>query len=166
MTHPLTTLDPTNRVLKRGQYEAFTCSIFEDGVLVRNESHLHPAEHEYLVTVDGGVPVACACPADIRFDGPCKHRVAVAIRRPILELVSDVHLVADGGPKAKHVETDELGASEADDENTTAANDDDASDTDGAASSHMAVDCDCHLLDDDFPCWECVTAGRRRLPDA
>jgi hypothetical protein len=158
MTHLLTTLDPTNRVLKRAQYEAFTFSLFEDDVLVRNESHLHPSEHEYLVTVDAGVPIACECPADKRYDGPCKHRVAVAIRKPVLDFVRDVHLVTDGGPKARHREPG--------DERTTTETDPVTFGNTDVDSSDEDENCDCHLLDDDFPCWECVDAGRRQLPDA
>ena len=66
-------LSPTNRVLKRAQYEAFAFSLYDGDVLVRNESHLNPADHEYRVTVVDGIPTACECPADKRFDGLCKH---------------------------------------------------------------------------------------------
>ncbi|WP_114578519.1 SWIM zinc finger family protein [Saliphagus sp. LR7] len=36
------------------------------------------------MNVENGVPVACECPADTYRDGACKHRVAVAIREPVL----------------------------------------------------------------------------------
>ena len=158
VNHLLTTLDPSNRVLKRAQYEAFTFSLLESDVLVRNESHLRPEEHEYRVTVDAGVPVACECPADERYDGPCKHRVAVAIRRPILDFVRDVHLATDGGPEGRRaVDVDEETRTETHEETARDADEDSADD---------GTDCDCHLLDDDFPCWECVKEGRRQLPEA
>lgn len=48
-----------------------------DGGVVRNGSHPDPSDHEYLVTVDDGVPATCECPDDERCDGACKHRVAV-----------------------------------------------------------------------------------------
>jgi len=76
----LDSLEPTNRVLKRAQYEAFEFSLLDGDVRVRNESHQNPADHEYRVTVVDGVPETCECPADTVSDGACKHRVAVAIR--------------------------------------------------------------------------------------
>lgn len=85
MATPLSRLETTNRVLKRAQYEAFTFALADGGVLVRNESHADPDDHEYHVTVNRGVPVACECPADEHYDGACKHRVAVAIREPVLQ---------------------------------------------------------------------------------
>ncbi|RBI60030.1 SWIM zinc finger family protein [halophilic archaeon] len=94
---PLNRLDPTNRVLTRAQYEAFAFTLLNGDVQVRNKSHPNPENHEYLVTIRDGVPVACECPADETDDGPCKHRVAVAIRLRILEIVATMQLVADGG---------------------------------------------------------------------
>ncbi len=83
---PLERLRPKNRVLKRAQYEAFAFALFDGDVLVRNESHRNPSEHEYLVSIVDGIPVRCECPADDQFDGPCKHRTAVAIRPQILDV--------------------------------------------------------------------------------
>ena len=80
--HPLVSLDFSPRVRKRAEYEAFTFSLVPNGVLVRNESYADPANHEYAVQVTDGVPVACDCPADANFAEACKHRVAVAMRRP------------------------------------------------------------------------------------
>ncbi len=90
-------LSPTNRVLKRAQYEAFAFSLYDGDVLVRNESHLNPGDHEYRVTIVEGIPTTCECPADKRFDGPCKHRTAIAIRPPILDVATQMQLVEDGG---------------------------------------------------------------------
>jgi hypothetical protein len=71
--------------------------IWYDGdVLIRNESHLDPANHKYRVTVVDGIPESCECPADERFDGPCKHRTAIAIRPTILDVATQMQLV-DGG---------------------------------------------------------------------
>jgi len=83
-----------NRVLKRAQYEAFEFELLGSRVRVRNESYADPENHEYEVTVEDGVPMKCTCPADTRFDNPCKHRVGVAIRRPILEFVEEVQAVS------------------------------------------------------------------------
>ncbi|WP_324759518.1 SWIM zinc finger family protein [Haloarcula sp. GH36] len=85
--HPLEHLDFSTTVAKRAQYEALALSIFGTDILVRNESHETPSDHEYLVTVEDGLPVSCTCPADARFDGACKHRVAVAIQRPLLDVL-------------------------------------------------------------------------------
>jgi len=130
-----------NRVLKRAQYEAFEFELLDSRVRVRNESYADPENHEYEVTVEDGVPTRCTCPADARFDNPCKHRVAVAIRRPILEFVEEVQLVADGGLRV------ESGASGIVDE--------DGEDADS--------ECDCAELGD-LPCWECYRTGKREIP--
>ena len=94
-THPLAALAFSRRVRRRAEYEALAFSLVPDGVLVRNESYEDPANHEYIVHVTDGVPVACDCPADAYFEEACKHRVAVAMRRPILDAVSRMHAVSD-----------------------------------------------------------------------
>jgi len=58
----LDSLEPTNRVLKRAQYEAFEFSLLDGDIRVRNESHQNPADHEYRVTVVDGVPAAWSVP--------------------------------------------------------------------------------------------------------
>lgn len=95
---PFAHLDPSNRVCKRAQYEAFAFSLQAGDVRVRNESHLDPAAHEYRVSVVDGLPVSCTCPADEGDDDPCKHRVAVAIRPTILDLAMAMQAVSDCGP--------------------------------------------------------------------
>jgi hypothetical protein len=133
-------LNPTNRVLKRAQYEAFAFSLYDGDVLVRNESHLNPADHEYRVTVVDGIPKTCECPADKRFEGPCKHRTAIAIRPPILDVATQMQLVADGGVTTEKTPIDPEDDTE-------------------------VQKCDCQYLNDDFPCWDCVKTGRRELPE-
>ena len=91
------TLEPTNRVLKRAQYEALEFSLLDGDVLVRNESHRAPAAHTYRVTVVDGVPIACECPAAAGSEGPCKHRVAVATRPRILDVATRMQAAADSG---------------------------------------------------------------------
>ncbi|MFC4986806.1 SWIM zinc finger family protein [Saliphagus infecundisoli] len=83
--HPLDRLDTTERTLERAQYEAFEFELIEQGVVVRNASHEDPSDHEYLVTIDGGLPDSCTCPADEHHQGACKHRAAVAIRTAVLD---------------------------------------------------------------------------------
>ncbi|WP_083252661.1 SWIM zinc finger family protein [Haladaptatus sp. W1] len=140
--HVLSHLTFTKRVAKRAQYEALEFSLTTRGVRVRNTSHANPTDHEYLVTVHNGIPIACECPADDRYDGACKHRVGVAIRTPLLQAATDHSLVADGGTQIENnPETHENG-----------------SDTDKPA------DCDCDGLSG-FPCWPCVRSGRRVLPE-
>lgn len=92
----LDSLELTNRVLKRAQYEAFEFSLLDGDVCVRNKSHQNPANHEYRVTVVDGVPAACEYPADAAYDGPCKHRVAVAIRPQILDTATKMQAITDG----------------------------------------------------------------------
>ncbi|MFC7130585.1 SWIM zinc finger family protein [Haloferax chudinovii] len=142
MSEPLLArLDPTKRVLKRAQYEAFEFSLFGGDVLVRNASHADPENHEYNVQIVDGLPTSCECPADKKYAGPCKHRVAVAIRRPVLDAVEQMQMVADGG-----VVTNEQPKTEVED-------------------GSKPQNCDCEMLDDDFPCWACVESGRRELPN-
>lgn len=57
---------------------------------------IHRTTNTALPSVDG-VPAACECPADAAYDGPCKHRVAVAIRPQILDIAMKMQAVTDGG---------------------------------------------------------------------
>lgn len=88
------------------------------------------------------VPAACECLADDRFEGSCKHRVAVAIRKPVMAAATATSVAADGG-------VDEEFASQADADIEEADPD----------------DCDCRDLPGAFPCWECVRTCQRGLPD-
>ncbi|WP_123538183.1 SWIM zinc finger family protein [Halosimplex salinum] len=149
--HPLQRLEFPTRVAKRAQYEAFEFTLTDDGVVVRNGSHPDPSEHEYLVTVDDGLPTACECPADEQYEGACKHRVAIAIRRPILDAMTTTNqpIVADGGRV---------------DSPTTLSDFETVTDqrTDGDDSAVPTQDCDDCI--GEFPCWECVLSGRKELP--
>lgn len=142
-TNPLEELSVTKRTVKRAQYEAFEFSLAPDGVQVRNTSHANPGDHEYLVEIDDGVPTACTCPADETYSGACKHRIAVAIRRPIIDAATQQQLVADGGTVQSNLEDQRHTADDSSDER----------------------DCDCTDLSGEFPCWECYRSGRRELPD-
>jgi|AntDeeMinimDraft_4_1070355.scaffolds.fasta_scaffold00684_11 hypothetical protein len=142
--HPLDELSITNRVLKRAQYEAFEFELVDSDVRVRNASHGVPADHEYLVSIEDELPVACTFPADANYEHACKHRVAVAIRRPVLDFATDVRLLEDGGARSQRNESRQA-ATQLDD-------------TDESA------DCECAPLPDDFPCWECVQTGNQPMP--
>jgi hypothetical protein len=98
--HPLAQLSFSSRVRKRAQYEAYEFALVSDGIRVRNASYADPENHEYTVTVRDGIPVGCSCPADARFEGACKHRVAVAIRRPLLNALNARSITDDGQPTA------------------------------------------------------------------
>ncbi|WP_435349216.1 SWIM zinc finger family protein [Haloarchaeobius sp. HRN-SO-5] len=103
---------------------------------MRNCSHADPAAHEYLVRVVDGIPSSCTCPADDRFAGACKHRVAVAIRRPVLGAALAKSVATDGGvAPTDPVET------EADD----------------------SSDCDCDDLPEGVPCWPCYRRGAKEF---
>lgn len=143
-TNPLEELETTRRIEKRAQYEAFTFSLTPNGVRIRNDSYANPEEHEYLVEVTDGIPTSCTCPADANYSSACKHRVAVAIRKPILDAVIQQQLVADGGTQADSPTQD---YEESEDENENDR------------------DCDCADLSTDFPCWECYRSGRRDFPE-
>jgi hypothetical protein len=148
--HPLQQLEFSTRVAKRAQYEAFEFSLSPGGITVRNGSHANPSEHEYLVQIEDGVPAVCECPADERYDGACKHRVAVAIRRPLLDAVGEADgsqsIAADGGRVTTPTE-EEPGTGPLQDERT--ARDEE----------------ECSECIGEFPCWECVRTGRKELSE-
>ncbi|MFB6178268.1 MAG: SWIM zinc finger family protein, partial [Halorientalis sp.] len=75
-------------------------TITEAGVRVRNCSSDDPAHHQYVVSVEGGLPSACGCPAPNRFDAACTHREAVANRTPVMDAVMAISVAADGGVNA------------------------------------------------------------------
>lgn len=129
---------------KRAQYEAFDFELTAPGlVTVRNESHEDADEHSYRVNVEDGIPVACECPFDTYHEGACKHRVAVAIREPVLEAASDYEsseeseVATDGGTTVGY-----LGVSEQRGESRPAK-------------------CDCLPTFEDLPCWPCYRDGFR-----
>lgn len=133
-THPLARLTFTNRVRKRAEYEAFEFALAPGGVRVTNASHADPSEHEYLVRVEGGFPEACTCPADANFEGACKHRVAVAIRRSVLDPAIEQSVATDGGVASGDPHDVER--------------DDDS-------------ECDCEALPQGVPCWACYRDDKR-----
>jgi len=47
------------------------------------------------VTIKDGLPHSCPCPADEHYQGACKHRVAVAIRTPILEAARNAQRIRE-----------------------------------------------------------------------
>ena len=127
---------------KRAQYEAFDFELDAPGlVTVRNESHENADEHSYRVNIENGVPVACECPSDMYHEGACKHRVAVAIREPVLEAASEYEnnqepeVVTDGGTTIEHSTVSEQQA------------------------ESRPVDCDCLPTFENLPCWPCYQEG-------
>ncbi len=84
---------------KRAQWEAFEFTLEAPGLVrVTNGSYGDDSEnHSYRVNVENGIPVACECKADTYQKGACKHRVAVAIRGPVLSAGAHTPVVADGG---------------------------------------------------------------------
>jgi hypothetical protein len=139
--HPLDRLTVSTRVLKRAQYEAFEFTVSPPFVGVRNHSHRDPSAHAYVVHVRDGLPIRCTCPADERFDGACKHRVAVAIRRLILEEAIE-HSVGADGKAVTDTET----------ERTVPEG------KRGIARS--STECDCQP-GNRLPCWSCAKTGGR-----
>ena len=128
----LEVLDADATIEKRASWEAFEFTLVDSGeVEVVNTSHEEPAEHTYTVSVEGGIPAYCTCPAFEYQDGSCKHMVAVAIRTPVLEAASEgPTLKADGG--VVEAETD---------------------------SDKRPDDCECSPYFDELPCWPCYYNG-------
>ena len=147
--HVLTRLEVSPGPRRRAQIEPFTFTLVQGGVRVTNHRYEQPTNHSYVVTVADGVPVACECPADAHYDSACKHRLAVAIRTPVLQAATK-RALADGGTRA----TDPTD----DNRPTPDCTDQPADDT--------PEWCDCSGLEDDFPCFECVERGRKPLSDA
>jgi len=131
-------LDADVATEKRAQWEAFEFTVLGDGdVEVVNDSHADADDHTYTVHVESGIPSDCSCPADTYQEGACKHRVAVAIREPVLEAASREQPVrADGG-----VALEEFGADDRDDD--------------------RPEDCDCGEWNDGLGlcCWPCYRKG-------
>ncbi|WP_245634245.1 SWIM zinc finger family protein [Halalkalicoccus paucihalophilus] len=137
----LSTLEFDASTSKRAQYEAFDFELEAPGlVTVRNESHENADEHSYRVNVEDGIPVACECPSDTYHEGACKHRVAVAIREPVLAAATDYksteeqEVATDGGTTVER-----LGL--------------------GQQVEDRPSDCDCIPTFEDLPCWPCYRDG-------
>ncbi|WP_424004762.1 SWIM zinc finger family protein [Haloarcula salina] len=97
--------------------------------------------------MDGVVPIACSCPADERFDGACKHRVAIAIRRPSWSPEQapsreTTRIRGDGGPSVNP--------------NTA-----DVTPSDERHSAEESAPDDCEDCLPALPCWECYRQERR-----
>ena len=147
--HPLRRLEFTSRIRKRAQYEAFEFSLIPEGLLVRNASYADPESHEYRVTVENGVPSNCTCPADSRFEGACKHRVAAVIRRPVLAVVTQVQAVTNGGHSPSQ-RRHGRGAPRIGSDEQSSSNE---------VTETSACDT-CESLDS-LPCWECFRSQSR-----
>lgn len=173
MTCVLDRLDVSTRALKRAQYEAFDFRLTDDGVTVRNGSHAAPEEHVYTVTVAGGVPTACTCPADEHHEPACKHRLAVAIREPVLDAA--VANATERDADDTDDERDDRDDDERDDDEEGGAPPipvadgagvaDPPDDEADATESERPDDCACPNGPVEFPCWPCVREGYRALPD-
>ena len=143
-TNTLSALEFDASTAKRAQHEVLDFELAAPGLAtVRNESYENAAEHSYRVNIENGVPVACECPADIYHEGACKHRVAVAIREPVLEAASEYEreqepeAVPDGGTTIKRSAVSEQQA------------------------ESRPVNCDCLPTFEDLPCWPCYQEGFR-----
>jgi uncharacterized protein (DUF736 family) len=83
------TLDADEQVQKRAQWEAFEFTVLADvDVEVVNHSHKDADYHTYTVHVEGEIASDCTCAAWEYQSGACKHMIAVAIREPVVEAVS------------------------------------------------------------------------------
>ena len=128
-------LDVDATVEKRAQWKAFEFTFLGDGdVEVVNTSHDEPSDHSYTVHVESGIPTHCPCPAWEYQEGACKHIVAVAIREPLLEVVSVKSTIRlDGGVMIKTGDIDH--------------------------SDERPDDCGCAPMVGDLSCWPCYREG-------
>ncbi|WP_331714004.1 SWIM zinc finger family protein [Halobacterium sp. CBA1126] len=136
-------------------------------VEVTNASWGHEkADHSYIVGIEEGagipVPAECGCKADQhREDYDCKHKVALA---------------SVGGPVVLQAAVEYATPAEDTGETTTQTLEDKLR-ADGGAITEETVEespafyaenpgkCDCDSLGDNFPCWPCVRAERKELPE-
>ena len=83
-----TDYEPTTKAQLRAQWEAFEFRVPAPGaVRVENASYGNESgEHVYVVSVEGGIPFDCTCPAwkYHNEDGGCKHMRAVADHPAVL----------------------------------------------------------------------------------
>ncbi|ADJ16717.1 hypothetical protein [Halalkalicoccus jeotgali] len=95
------------------------------------------------MNVEEGFPVACECPSDTYHDGACNHRVAVAIREPVLKAASDYEsgeeqeVATDGGTTVERSGSNEY------------------------CAKNRPTDCGCLPMFEDLPCWPCYRDGFR-----
>jgi len=132
------------RTLKRAQYEAFEFSLDAPGIVrVKNRSYDDADDHTYRVNVEDGVPVACECPAFQYRDGPCKHQLAIAVRKPVLDAATareTPKAVTDGGVRgARPSVTDAT--------------------THDTETQTRPDDCQCSPSFEELPCWPCYRDG-------
>lgn len=101
------------KTVKRAQWEAFEFEVESPNhVTVINGSHANPEDHTYGVRVEDGTPVACECAGDTYQDGPCKHRISIAIRQPVIEAASQstqTPAMTDGGRDTQSCKNGETG---------------------------------------------------------
>lgn len=147
-------LDFSTRTGKRVAWEQFEFTV--DGphlVRVTNASYGYlKDDHSYTVGVadrDGQlIPVECNCPADRHHDSDCKHKVALALcgGPMVMQAAADYQLSGSNEvPQGVRTAADKLRA--------------DGGDSALYESNHK--ECDCGT----FPCWPCVQAGRREIPE-
>ncbi|MDS0223788.1 SWIM zinc finger family protein [Haloarcula sp. S1AR25-5A] len=98
--------------------------------------------------MDGSIPQACTCPADDRFDGACKHRVAIAIRRPDGDQTQrssrDTARIRGDGGSSIDPDTEDVVSPNSTERPTDVSNPD-----------------ECEECLPEFPCWDCYRRGRR-----
>ncbi|WP_313696025.1 SWIM zinc finger family protein [Halorarum halobium] len=111
-----------------------------------------------------GLPTHCTCPADQKYNGACKHRLAVAIRDPVLDAAIHTQLAADGSGTSQRAPAEEDPQLAHEPQQPTPSPDDEST-SNSAEWDDEEFPCECDGLTDDFPCWNCVLANRRALPD-
>lgn len=141
--HPLDQLETTQRSLTRVQNESFDFRLHRGDILVTNLSYDDPSDHVYRVTVTDGTPVVCTCPADEHYSPACKHRIAVAMRSPVISAADRMQVAADGG--VIEPEGRERHSSHHSDEKT--------------------AECDCSDLPEGIPCWPCYRDGNAEFDE-
>ncbi|MFC6764652.1 SWIM zinc finger family protein [Natrinema soli] len=79
-TKPPSELEVDETAHKRAQWEQFGFRVEAPGMVeVTNQSHENPAEHHYVVSIDGVTEelMACTCPHHTHRNAFCKHMAAV-----------------------------------------------------------------------------------------
>lgn len=111
-TNALSELEYSEKTEERAQTEGMEFDVPMPGVVVvTNVSH----DSAHSVNVTDGAPESCSCKADQFGSGACKHRVACAIRSPVLAAASrgsgvEKAVATDGGQLLLQPEAEEENA--------------------------------------------------------
>ncbi|WP_227379993.1 SWIM zinc finger family protein [Haladaptatus halobius] len=108
-------LEADETAYKRAQAEQFSFDIQAPGLVeITNQSHEHPAEYQYTVSIDDVTKelMACTCPHHVHRNAFCKHMAAVETARDddtLTAFLSDDDETDDDDSEPEDCDCDGLG---------------------------------------------------------